>query len=572
MTIARLTHPTALLRRLLTLIALCATFAAAGLLLTASPASAATVVAGSTWLGGQGVNVCYPAGSACPGVAMAPGESTWQCVELAARLYEVKRWIPRDLYVPYAGLMNRSWAAGYGLEFHDNGSGYLPVPGDLIIINGNPGHVSVVADPIAAGSTGVNAVEENYSPTGRVTYALRGSTITRPGDSRMVLGVIHAPANTQPYGFQVVSETARDTASGASIDLTHAYLGQTGTLVITVRNAGTRTWAADGVPIRLAAGTSPATDHSSILATSAWISPNRAAQVTTPVAPGGNYTFSVPFRLGVGDVYPTTEHLGMVAEGLQWFPDAGLGVAVSLTQQVDRAVALQHHGTGGYTLAPDGTVTPFGGAPALPGTGQAVWPGRDIARGLALRADDLGGYVLDGYGGLRPFGNAPVLALSKYWSGWDIARGVVLRSDGLGGYVLDGYGGLAPFGNAPSLAISAYWSGWDIAHGLVLRSDNAGGYVLDGYGGLHPFGNAPSLAVSAYWSGWDIARGVALRGDDGGYTLDGYGGLHPFGNAAAVRSDAYWSGWDVAKATAVRWDGSGVVLDGAGATHAVTAA
>ena len=71
--------------------------------------------------------------------------------------------------------MDAAWAASYGLDFHANGSGYVPVPGDLIVLHSygsspsssDAGHVSVVSDPVDAGSGVIHAVEENYSSSGR---------------------------------------------------------------------------------------------------------------------------------------------------------------------------------------------------------------------------------------------------------------------------------------------------------------------------------------------------------------------------------------------------------------------
>jgi Peptidase family M23 len=233
-------------------------------------------------------------------------------------------------------------------------------------------------------------------------------------------------------------------------------------------------------------------------------------------------------------------------------PTTGQNV-VSNNRNVDtRAVMIRNAGSGGYTVAPDGTIAAFGGAPALAPT--ATWPGQDIVRGAVLRSDDRGGYVVDLYGGIHPFGSAPAVTASAYWPNFDIARGIVLRSDNSSGYVLDGYGGLHPFGGAPAVTGSAYWDGWDIANAITLYDDR-GGWVLDGYGALHQFGDAPAVTASAYWSGWDIARAVvAVHGLTGpsGYVLDGYGGIHPFGVAPALSVAGYHAGLDTAVGLAYR--------------------
>ena len=98
------------------------------------------------------------------------GRSPWQCVELAARLYRERGW-------------GKVFAAGNSgaafipegsprLQTHSPGSGYMSVPGDLIVEHPTRsnayGHVAVV-DRVE-GNT-IHAVEQN-GPTdnGRHTY------------------------------------------------------------------------------------------------------------------------------------------------------------------------------------------------------------------------------------------------------------------------------------------------------------------------------------------------------------------------------------------------------------------
>jgi len=65
------------------------------------------------------------------------------------------------------------------LQFHPNNSGYLPVPGDLIIESWSSGwgHVSVVDRTVG---NFVYAVEQNATLSGRHTYTLTGSMLTGP--------------------------------------------------------------------------------------------------------------------------------------------------------------------------------------------------------------------------------------------------------------------------------------------------------------------------------------------------------------------------------------------------------
>ena len=172
------------------------TLAATGVLVPPA-ASASVVVNGSDWFGGGGVPVCYSSSSSCPGVTPVGGVSgaPWQCVELAQRFYQAKGWYSGIFSGVWYAYQIFSWAPGHGMDAHPNGSGYVPVPGDMIIHNssvgGGAGHVSIV-DTVQGGT--VNVVEQNASPTGRATYSLSGSTLSRSGLSG-IIGVVHDPDN-----------------------------------------------------------------------------------------------------------------------------------------------------------------------------------------------------------------------------------------------------------------------------------------------------------------------------------------------------------------------------------------
>ena len=258
------------------------------------------------------------------------------------------------------------------------------------------------------------------------------------------------------------------------------------------------------------------------------------------------------------------------------------------------AAALVPGSKAGYSLNGDGTLTPFGGAPAATQAGHQ-WPDWDIARSVAILPNGSGGYVLDGWGGIHPFAIGanpmpPATSGGPYWSGWDIARSLVLLPNGTGGYVLDGWGGLHPFavGSNPmptGTSGGPYWKGWDIARAAALNPAGTGGYVLDGYGGVHPFaigGNpSPPAVHAAYWPNWDIARAIVIDfTGTSGYTLDGYGGMHPFyadGTPVppAPQVSDYTSRQDLARAVVLYQatqaadhpgGASGVVLDARSAT------
>ncbi len=174
--------------------------AAVILALLATSARAQVVVPGYAWAQGRGVDVCYPAAAPCAGNAPEGGihGAPWQCVELAQRFYTHMGW--------YGGLFVGvtdadqifGWAAGGGMIAHRNGSGYVPVPGDMIVSAGDravpAGHVAIV-DSVDLIRGIVHAVEQNANPSGRSTYRLVGPWLTRPGPYGAIIGVVHSPAD-----------------------------------------------------------------------------------------------------------------------------------------------------------------------------------------------------------------------------------------------------------------------------------------------------------------------------------------------------------------------------------------
>ncbi len=215
------------------------------------------------------------------------------------------------------------------------------------------------------------------------------------------------------------------------------------------------------------------------------------------------------------------------------------GTATDLTglavPQLGRRVAT-NPGGGYYTLARNGTVTAYGGAPYF---GSPALPG-GLGRAIVAASDGRGYLVLDGFGGVHRYGSAARGALGRrhgpYWPGWDIARDLALTPDGTGFAVLDGFGGIHVAGTAPRFQ-PGYWRGWDIARAFDYSPDGGGLYLLDVFGGVHLAGNARSHRTG-YWNGWDIARDIVIAPDNGGYAVvDGFGGVHRSGSAPTVRSN-----------------------------------
>ena len=176
-------------------------------IVTAGPAhaSAPVLLPGSSWLGGNGANVCTNnnGGGGDPYCGNEYQTSNvagayWQCVELAQRLYQKRGW-HGGIFAGVAGAKDiYNQAGNLGMSRQANGSVNSIVPGDMIVHDGDApytggaGHVSIV-DRVE-GST-VHVVEQNtYNDQPRATYSLMGGMLTRPGTGT-IRGVVHDPAN-----------------------------------------------------------------------------------------------------------------------------------------------------------------------------------------------------------------------------------------------------------------------------------------------------------------------------------------------------------------------------------------
>jgi hypothetical protein len=211
-------------RRLAFFLTLAATVLMAGLT-GAGPARADTTpaVSGSDWLYGNGVNACSASTDpTCGGDTHVGGVSSnwWQCVELAQRLYYRRGWYTANNGI-FSGVSYAyqiyGQASSLGMTAHANGSGYIPVPGDMIVhtsADGNgAGHVSLV-DRVD-GST-VYAAEQNINNAADIgTYSLSGSTLSRTG--MHIQGVVHDPDNPNVNGAQLLGDVTGDGKADAVV-------------------------------------------------------------------------------------------------------------------------------------------------------------------------------------------------------------------------------------------------------------------------------------------------------------------------------------------------------------------
>ena len=143
------------------------------------------IVSGKDWLYGEGVDI-YNNDLDFFGY--------YQCVELARRLYDSKGW---PMVKTADGGAKSIPEGSPGLESFKPGSGYIPVPGDLIIegpttINAGYGHVAVV-DYVE--DNNIYAVEQNGARDGRVIYTYNGSNYGSGAGRGEVIAIVHAPQN-----------------------------------------------------------------------------------------------------------------------------------------------------------------------------------------------------------------------------------------------------------------------------------------------------------------------------------------------------------------------------------------
>jgi surface antigen len=184
------------------------------------PAYGHILIPGSGWFGGHGVNVISNgyAGN------VTPPNDVYQCVELVERFLTTEHFGPA---IPCWGAQQMYGNASTAYyDRHPNGSGYIPVPGDVVVLQGGTyGHVAIVNQVV--GGT-VYIVEQNGSASGVAALSLNGSTLGKEY-SLSVIGVLHAKANsTVPTPVPLPTPTPAPTPSVSGYAL--AFQANTGNL------------------------------------------------------------------------------------------------------------------------------------------------------------------------------------------------------------------------------------------------------------------------------------------------------------------------------------------------------
>lgn len=149
------------------------------------PAEGTVLIPGSQWFGGNGVDV-MSSGST------GSSTSVWQCVELVKRFMNQKFGVPLKAYGNANQYWNNSLLTPY-VDQHDNGSGYQPVPGDIVVDTaGRYGHVQIV-DSDSGGT--LTLVDQNSSPTGWATATLQGNGLWKRSNGDTSIHFLHIKAN-----------------------------------------------------------------------------------------------------------------------------------------------------------------------------------------------------------------------------------------------------------------------------------------------------------------------------------------------------------------------------------------
>jgi len=154
-----------------------------------------TLIRGTDWFGGRGVDVRSNGGNGCASGCAVRGTygTKYQCVELVNRFVRTQGWVSGNIMGNAGQLLDKAPSAAF--DKHPAGDGYVPVPGDIIVWTGGStgyGHVAVVSS-VAAGV--VTFVEQNASRTG--SYHLKADStgkLARYGSLRHI-GYLHAKAN-----------------------------------------------------------------------------------------------------------------------------------------------------------------------------------------------------------------------------------------------------------------------------------------------------------------------------------------------------------------------------------------
>lgn len=154
-----------------------------------------TLIKGSDWFGGRGVDVRSNGGNGCASGCAVRGlyGAKYQCVELVNRFVRAQGWVSENIMGNAGQILDKAPRAAF--DKHPAGDGYLPVPGDIIVWTGGStgyGHVAVVS---AVHGRTVTFVEQNATRTGTWRLKQEANGVLAPYGSLRHIGYLHAKAN-----------------------------------------------------------------------------------------------------------------------------------------------------------------------------------------------------------------------------------------------------------------------------------------------------------------------------------------------------------------------------------------
>jgi surface antigen len=123
------------------------------------------------------------------------GGVEWQCVELVNRLLRAVGWIRQNIVGNGADFWNNAQKVGnFVQEANGNSNSPRPVPGDIVVYWGDTtGHVAIVE---TVNGNAVTMLEQNASPTGRVTATFNGAKLESLYRGLSIKGWLHAQQDT----------------------------------------------------------------------------------------------------------------------------------------------------------------------------------------------------------------------------------------------------------------------------------------------------------------------------------------------------------------------------------------
>lgn len=153
-----------------------------------------TLVKGSQWFGGRGVDVRSNGGNGCASGCSLRGTygTKYQCVELVNRFARTQGWVTSNILGNASQIYTNAPSSVFAKYRRD----YVPVPGDIIVWKGGStgyGHVAVVSE--VEGSV-VTFVEQNASRSGMHSLELNDRGRLANYGALRHMGFLHAHANT----------------------------------------------------------------------------------------------------------------------------------------------------------------------------------------------------------------------------------------------------------------------------------------------------------------------------------------------------------------------------------------